>query len=350
MLKKLLFYIALISLVCIYGPRAYASAPDPSAVVGVQIWDNNIKDYSAFASGVLLDNNQVLTDYHVAERVINDPTRYQLVVCLSRKINTLPDCGYTASPDSLSENQLSQDLDLALLDLTGKGTPASKIKDIKDFTVSDFPNVKGINLASFGTDISSLKIKSGSEIQTLGYPVDTLTYSKGQVIGHEYYPSNNIVYVNIDAELNSGSSGGAAFDQDGNFVGITPGGWRDSKGKVVQSYFVPVTSINWWLNELRQQAPGSIKQATLPLPDHNTVLATENELCQLGDNDYCLSSQTLTAGVGSGSQQPLTISMPDQPTFVAPVNSGKTPGATSSRPSFLSRIFNWLFNRPTKIP
>ena len=340
--KKPFYHTALIIVFLLLGPRAYASSPDPSSVVGVQIWDASIKDYSAFASGVLLDNEQILTDYHVAERVINDPGRYQLVVCLSRNINVLPDCGYTASPDSLSENPLSKDLDLALLDLTGKGTPASKIKDVKDFTASDFPNLAGIDIASYGTDISTLKIKSGSEIQTLGYPTDTLTYSKGQVIGHEYYPNNNIVYVNIDAKLNSGSSGGGVFDQDGNFVGITPGGWRDGKGKVIQSYFVPVTSINWWLDELHQQSTGTIKQTTLPLPDHNTVLATESELCQLGDDSYCQSGQTIATGVGSGSQQPLTISKPDQPPFVIPANSSSDATASASRPSFFHQIASFL--------
>ena len=80
MFRRVFFCIALILLVCIYVPRAYASSPDPSSVVEIKIWDTSIKDYSAFASGVLLDNNQVLTDYHVAERVINDPNRYQLIV------------------------------------------------------------------------------------------------------------------------------------------------------------------------------------------------------------------------------------------------------------------------------
>lgn len=301
MLKKLSFLAVVVLFSWFHFPRAYAAPPDTSSVVEIKIWNTSTKDYSAFASGVLLESNQVLTDYHVAKRVINDPSRYQLVICLSHKINALPDCGYEASPDSLSENPLSQNLDLALLDLTGKGTPNEKIKELKDWATSDYPQAKGVNLASYGTDISSLKIKNGSEIQTLGYPTDTLTYSKGKVIGQENFLNNNIVFVHIDAPINSGSSGGGVFDRDGNFLGISPGGWRDNKGKVIQSYFIPITTVNWWLYDLRQQPPETISQAALPL----------------------------------------SLSQPNQPTFAEPASPAKVETRTS-KPSFFQKVVNFF--------
>jgi V8-like Glu-specific endopeptidase len=323
--KKLFCYIAAIILLRLPVPRAYAAAPDPSPVVEVLIWDANIQDYSASASGVMLNDNKILTNYHVAKSAIDDPKRYQLIVCLSRKINTFPGCGYTAFPDSLSENSLSQDLDLALLDITGKIDPnLVSISDTINFTDRNFPKVTGINLASFGTDISQLKIKSGAEIQTLGYPADTLTYTKGHIIGHEYYPSNDLlVYVHIDAKLNSGSSGGAVYDSDGNFVGVTPGGWRDDKDQVIQSYFIPVTSINWWLDELRKQPSSSFSQTILPLPDNDTVLKIQSELCKLGDENYCVPDKALSVGGVPTGQEQLTLFEPNQPKLAVTETSAK---------------------------
>jgi len=90
--------IVLVLLAGIYVPCAYAAAPDPSSVVEIKVWDAIIKDYSGSASGILLSDTQVLTDYHVAKFAIDNPKRYQLVICLSSKINTLPDCVYAASP------------------------------------------------------------------------------------------------------------------------------------------------------------------------------------------------------------------------------------------------------------
>jgi hypothetical protein len=344
MLRKLFLYSSIILFTCLYLQTAHAAAPNPRTVVKVLTWDATIKDYSSKASGILLDNSQILTDYHVAKFAIDDPGRYQLVISLSTNVNTLPIFGFAARPDSISKNPLSQGLDLALLDFA-TSTEILGIKDLKFWTASDNKQTQGVNLSNYGTDISKLNIKNGTEIQTLGYPKDTLTYSSGHVIGHQYYPGNNIVYVNIGAPLSPGSSGGGVFDQDGNFVGITPGGWTNNQGRVIQGYFIPVTSINWWLDYLRQQPKDSISQTELPIPDGNTVLKIQGELCLLGDSEYCQSHQTIVAGAGSKAQQPLTVFQPNQPALIASVNSGKSPGTTVSRPSFLNRIFNWLFNR-----
>ena len=342
MFKKTLFYIFLALLAGIYVPRAYAATPDPSSVVEIKVWDATIKDYAGNASGILLSDNQVLTDYHVAKFAIDNPKRYQLVICLSSKINTLPDCVYAASPASISGNQLSQDLDLALLDLTTKGAPALKIKGLKDWVAGDYSQARGIDLASYGTDISALKIKSGEVVKTLGYPRDTLTYSIGHVIGHQYYPGNNIVYVNIGAPLSSGSSGGGVFDQDGNFVGITPGGWLNGKGQSLQGYFIPVSSINWWLDYLRQQPKGSISQTELPIPDNNTVLKIQSELCKLGDENYCVPDKALSVGGVPTGQEQLTLSEPNQRAFTAPADSTSVASVKISQPSFFNKIINFL--------
>ena len=346
--KKLFYYTFGLALFFCPVPRAHAATPDTSPIVEILIWDANAKDYYASASGIMLDNQnnqKVLTNYHVVKAAIDDPKRYQLIVCLSRKLNAFPGCVYKAVPDSTSINPLSQDLDLALLDITGKIDPnLVSISGTINFTAGNFPKVVGIDLASFGTDISALKIKSGAKIQTLGYPADTLSYSKGQVIGHEYYPSNDLlVYVHIDAKLNSGSSGGGVFDKDGSFVGITPGGWRDDKDRAIQSYFVPVTSINWWLDELRKQTPSSINQTTLPLPDSNTVLKIESELCQLGDNNYCISNQAINVNADNKSQEQLDIAAkPNQPAFSVPADSPSAASAKASQPTFFHRIVNFL--------
>ena len=115
--KKLSFYTAtIIFLISIAALPAYAAMPNPLTVVKILIWDSTIKDYSSKASGILLDNSQILTDYHVAKFAIDDPKRYQLVISLSTKVNALPIFGFAARPDSISKNPLSKDLDLALLD------------------------------------------------------------------------------------------------------------------------------------------------------------------------------------------------------------------------------------------
>lgn len=341
--KKLLSYIAVS--VCCFLPACAdaASTPDTAQVVQIFLYDNSIKDYAYEASGVMLNDFRILTAYHVAQKVIDNPKRYQLTVCISGKINTEADCAYLAKPDNLSSNVYSEDFDLALLDLTGKfvSDTSNQIKNIKDWTADDYPKVQGINLASYGADISFLNISTGSTIQILGYPLghnDKLVHSVGTVFGYEYTPDENATFVRNSAPINNGSSGSPVYDTDGKFVGLTMADWTNSKGQFIQGYFIAVSSINWWLENIINTA--GMDKGSFPLADNNTITENYEALCRLGDNDYCPSNQALAVGSAPTSQEKITMSEVNQPTLVIPLSSEQAKG--SSQPSLFQRIINFF--------
>ena len=97
-------------------------------------------------------------------------------------------------------------------------------------------------------------ISMGDKVWTLGFPggIRTVTSSEGVVTkfwesgDHEVSEySDNVVLIGTDAKIAEGSSGGAAFDASGKFIGITMATREDKE--VQTTGVIPVAVIRSWL-------------------------------------------------------------------------------------------------------
>jgi serine protease Do len=133
-----------------------------------------------------------------------------LAICITSNIEEKPACNYTAEIIGVGDEVL----DLALL----------KINKKLNYTNSKFTTSElGSN------DLNSLKYKDiraqnnvkpdlGTQINVLGYPGaggDNISLTQGIYSG-----SVDETYFKTDAKVNSGNSGGAAFDKDDKFLGV----------------------------------------------------------------------------------------------------------------------------------
>ncbi len=258
-MKRLRLLLLLITFV--FVPATTSAKIDDShikSIVQVKIWDTYRTEYIATGSGVFIDELNILTNYHVAEDVIINPNRYLPVVCITNNSLSLPDCKYVFSAygswSSFSEKpKAMEELDLALLQFRGIIING----EIKEFLYlpfsdwSDFANHKKISISIYGDQLTGLKV--GDQVQTLGYPAEggnTITYSNGEITNFSVNKYNRVLQIVTSARIGPGSSGGAAFDSYEKFIGVTSGGYLDSNGNFISGVIIPVSTVNWWLQEL----------------------------------------------------------------------------------------------------
>lgn len=100
----------------------------------------------------------------------------------------------------------------------------------------------------------------GSELTAIGYPLygsfddKTVTITRGHVSGFVGGDELHPTFFKTDTLLNHGNSGGAAFDKEGLFVGITAA-FRSDTSNVggTLGLLIPADVVNQWLEKLRSQ-------------------------------------------------------------------------------------------------
>jgi len=227
------------------------------SVVQIFIYDNTSQEYVSSGSGVSVGGTAILTNYHVAEDVIKYPNDYTAIICFTKNSQSVSECNYMASPyyrfgmfKTTAEYQ--EDLDLALLYINYKKDSSGTWKSIANLPISEY-DFDGVNPALYGYEMIGVQL--GNEIQTLGFPDygnDTMTYSNG-VISNFWMDDevffeghNGVLAIGTNAKIAPGSSGGAAFDKDGKFLGVTSAGIEDDNGNFLTGVIIPITTFNWW--------------------------------------------------------------------------------------------------------
>ena len=159
---------------------------------------------------IVLDGSYVLTNAHVVTGIDTTGKSCDLLVGFTNWWEEPPD-NYVHANTVL----IDEDLDLAVLQLidpaTGKPMVATQRAPIN---VQD----QGLTL--------------GEEINTLGYPgrgAETITFTRGDNSGtvdlEKSSGSMHGMFLKTTANMNPGVSGGAAFNSQGQFVGVPTGGF-----------------------------------------------------------------------------------------------------------------------------
>ena len=192
-------------------PANVASFNDLSKSI-VKIY-NISRSQTVSGTGTIIDNQgHVLTNMHVVDNTssFSSTNNSILAICITGNTEEKPNCSYTAEVIGVGDEVV----DLALLKINKK---------------LNYTNSKFTTSALTPTDLNSLKFKDilnqnnikpdlGTQINVLGYPGaggDNISLTQGIYSG-----SLDDTYFKTDAKVNSGNSGGAAFDKDDKFLGV----------------------------------------------------------------------------------------------------------------------------------
>ncbi|MFY4805303.1 trypsin-like peptidase domain-containing protein [Aliarcobacter butzleri] len=172
-----------------------------------------IEDFTG--SGVIIKDNQILTSAHVV--------------------------GYGKFIEIQKENDnkkyiakikyISNQVDLAILEVIDK-----------EF----FKNTKALKL--------STNVKYRDNVTVIGYPIggDSISTTNGVISRIEYkkylWSKEDFLAIQIDAAINSGNSGGAAIDKNGDIIGIVIQGLKKADNI---GYIVPSIVINNFLEDTK---------------------------------------------------------------------------------------------------
>jgi S1-C subfamily serine protease len=173
---------------------------------------SKISNYTG--SGAIIKDNMILTSAHVvsSSRFLevqkeNDPKKY-----------------------IASVKYISHQADLAIVE------------------VNDKTFFNGTKPLKFNSDI-----KPRDEITVLGYPFggQTISTTKGVISRIEYinyaWSSEYLLAIQVDAAINSGNSGGAAIDNNGDIVGVAMMTLSNTNNI---SYLVPSIIVNTFLKDI----------------------------------------------------------------------------------------------------
>ena len=192
------------------------------SVVKIKYLDTITKD-EFIGSGVIFSKDGlVLTNNHIIENEDFGTALGNLAICIIDKIDESPVCDY--------EGELiirNDENDLAIL----------KIKSYD----------KGIFVPILNKYVDSNK-ESFFElaIRIIGYPTlggEGITITRGIVSGFDEDKN-----LKTDSEVNHGNSGGGAFDENNNFIGIPSFLISSDSGKI--SFIIPVYKIRDWFNNI----------------------------------------------------------------------------------------------------
>jgi S1-C subfamily serine protease len=174
----------------------------------------NISNSSTVSgTGTLIDNQgHILTNKHVIEESNSyySPSSSILAICLTVSIDEKPKCSYTAEIVAIGDG----DIDLAILKIDKKLNYTSGKFSTSTLGSNDLNSLKYKNILLESNTKAELK----SPVNVIGYPGvggDSISLTQGIYSGNI-----DQTYFKTDAKVNSGNSGGAAFDNNNRFLGV----------------------------------------------------------------------------------------------------------------------------------
>ncbi len=151
--------------------------------------------------------------------------------------------------------------DLALLKIKD-----SEIEDLKkELKIKDF--------SYFELGDSDL-IEKAEKVIALGYPLGQqgLKSTKGVVSGREHMAGQ--YYIQIDAALNKGNSGGPTIDKTGKVVGVNVAIYQGAQNV---GYIVPVNDVKRFLDQLKNMTEGNNQPKLVHKPYLGVVFSNAND-------------------------------------------------------------------------
>jgi len=201
-----------------------------AAVVVVACPVDYSKNWNIGSGTLISEEGVILTNYHV----IQDTSQYYCTIGITNDLSKEPEyvfyADYIFSIDGQEFTVLNEGLDVALLQIV-EAEPGYKFPE-------KFPEISKIG--------SSDDLNINDKIYIVGYPSfggGTITFTEGVMSGRV---GDDL--VKTSAKIDSGNSGGAAFNKKGEFIGIPT---LIGEGVVEGlGYIVGIDSVKYWLSRI----------------------------------------------------------------------------------------------------
>ncbi len=212
-----------------YGPHEKSNGQKETSVIERQ---------RSLGSGVIIDpDGYIMTNAHVIEgaqriRVVITPTLSELVFGGTKVLRQQRVFAATL----LGSSQL---LDLALL-------------KIKETNLSYLPLQEEFH------------VRLGQTVLAIGSPEGlehTVTAGIVSAVGRQIDVDHPMLYVQTDAPINSGNSGGALVDREGNLIGINTFIYTEGGGSEGLGFAIPQPTVRFAYHEFRKY--GRIRHSTI---------------------------------------------------------------------------------------
>ena len=203
-----------------YGPREKPNGQKETAV---------IERHSALGSGVIVDpDGYIMTNAHVVAgaqriRIIIAPTLSELVLGGTKVLHQRR----VFDAQLLGSNQM---VDLALLKIEEKGLPYLPLP-------------------------GEYRVRLGQTVLAIGSPEGlehTVTGGIVSAVGRQIDIDHPLLYVQTDAPINSGNSGGALVDREGNLIGINTFILTETGGSEGLGFAIPEPTVRFAYQEFRK--------------------------------------------------------------------------------------------------
>jgi serine protease Do len=197
-----------------YGPIGESDSRD-AALVGRQ---------RSIGSGAIVDpNGYIVTNAHVVEGAI----RVQVVLTPPRDGENSP---VAARPRTLNARiaGVDKETDLAILRVDASGLPTLPVADYR-------------------------KLRQGQLVLAFGSPEgleDSVTMGVVSSVMRQPDPDKPLIYIQTDAAVNPGNSGGPLVDVDGNLVGINTFILSESGGNEGLGFAIPSVIVEFVYREI----------------------------------------------------------------------------------------------------
>lgn len=222
-------------------------------------WDKTNEKLTpfSFGSGTAIDNHLVLTNKHVV-RVGTQTADFVLLCPAQTQQSRAVECNVAAGVSALHSQ-----MDLALVRTLNtndflpsvRTSTATRSKD-DIIRIVGFPVPDDSSAQNFGgtKTVEAFETWMANPEGGLDFKGDTPTTTRGKVLARYTLENTGEFYTQTDARVNFGNSGGAAFDQFGNYIGIPT--LKDSLGR---SYILEYGQMHEWVTE-RSGRPARVEE------------------------------------------------------------------------------------------
>ena len=240
-------------------------------------WDESTQKLTpfSFGSGTAIAKDLVITNKHVVK--VGTQTADFLLLCPGQVRETKAvQCDVAAGVSALHPT-----MDLALVktlnpeDFLLSTRPSSSIRSKDDvIRIVGFPVPDDSSAQNFGGTKTLEAFEAWQKNPELGldFKGDTPTTTRGKVLARFLLENTGEFYTQTDALVNFGNSGGAAFDQFGDYIGIPT--LKDSLGR---SYILEYAQMDTWVKansgdvaRIEEAAYTYYKKLTTPTSEKNS--------------------------------------------------------------------------------